>query len=179
MRIKLFSILCLFFLTGIHLPAQVNGYRWNLSAGAAIPAGLFAETHFAGAGITADYSNKRFGQADSTIKKKLDYIISSGLSHYFGRTEKISGYPYTYRGYLIFHTYGGVIYNAGKKVNIHLTAGPALSHYNKTIRFNIGSDIGGSFYFSKKWGISPGLLMIAEPGAAMLIAGSVKVSRSF
>lgn len=179
MRIKLFSILCIFFLPGIHLPAQVNGYRWNVSAGVNVPAGLFAETHLAGAAIEADYSNKRFGQVDSAMKKKFDYIVSSGFSYYFGRTEKISGYPYTYRGYLIFHTYGGAIYNINNKVNIRLAAGPALSRYNKTTRFNIGFNIGGSFYFSKKWGISPGLSIITEMGADVLLAGSIKISRAF
>lgn len=150
-----------------------------MSAGMHFPFAVFADTHFPGVGIRVEYSDKRFGKLPAELKKKFGYVLVSGIDHYFGRTEKTSGHSFTYAGYSVFHLYGGAIYNAGKKMNINLAAGPALSRYNGSTRFNIGSTLSATYYLSGKWGISPAIMMIMETGARPLWAGSLKVSRAF
>jgi len=173
-----FSVL-LFLLLPRHSTAQLKGNNWTIAAGMHFPVAVFSATHFPGAGIKVEYSDNRFGQFPATLKKKLGYILSTGIDHYFGRTEKTGGYSFTYGGYSIFQLYGGVICNTGKKANINLVAGPALSRYNGTTRFNIGSNLSATYFLSRKWGISPSMMMIVETGASPLWSGSLKASRTF
>ncbi|MBM3415577.1 MAG: hypothetical protein FJY20_03830 [Bacteroidetes bacterium] len=159
--------------------AQPDGYVWNIAAGGHLPAGIFHETHFPGISAGIEYSKHRFGKFDSLHENKWAYILGSRLDYYPGRKEEKSGYSFSYSDYFVFHISGGVMYNPVTSVNIRLTAGPALSYYKKTIRFNISSALHSSWYFSPKWGISPGILMITETGARPLWSGSLTANYCF
>lgn len=141
---KRFPCLLLLFCS-IYTKGQSKNNECELSAGIAFPVGVFAETHFAGATVQLAYTDHRFGKLFTLPKKKIGYVFNSGFSHYVGRKETVSGHDFNYGGYFIFHTYAGGIYNAGRKINISLTAGPALGLYQKNLRFNIGSNLSGTY----------------------------------
>lgn len=156
-----------------------KGAAWNASAGINLPAGNFAETHFPGAGFQIAYSNHRFGKLPVLPKKKFGLILNSGADYYPGKKEKVSGYDFKYGGYFVFHTYAGVLLHADKRTNISLVTGPALSHYQENIRFNIGSDLTGAYYFNRQWGISASLRLLNETGARPLLSAALKACYAF
>lgn len=163
----------------INAKAQSKNNEWELSAGSAFPVSGFAETHFTGAAVQIAYTDHRFGKLFTLPKKKIGYVFNSGFSHYFGRKETVSGHDFKYGGYFIFHTYAGGIFNAGRKININLTAGPALGLYQKNLRFNIGSDLSGTYYFNRKWGATAALQFLNETGARPLWSAALKASYAF
>lgn len=154
-------------------------FKWNMSAAVHLPVGTFSETHFPGAGIEAAYTPGRFGRLLFLPKKKFSYVIKSGIDFFRGRKVTVSGYPFKYGGYSLFHFYGGAIYNYKRKANLQLVAGPALSLYKQNLRFNIGSVLSATYFVSKRTGLSPAFGFINEWGAVPLWYGSVKVSRTF
>lgn len=159
--------------------AQDKGYSWNISAGVILPVGTFSETHWAGISLQGEYSRSRFGKMNTKPKKLVDYFLSTGTDFYFGKKEMVSSYPFTYAGYFILNTNAGLICNTGKQSNIRLGAGPAMSLYKKTPRFNISSSIAGSWYLSKTTGITAGLQMIQETGAHPLWSVFTRFSRAY
>jgi hypothetical protein len=164
---KLVTAIIIFFLIG-KAGAQPGGFKWNITASGQLPAGIFNETHFPGLSAGIEYSKNRFGKTDSLPEKKWGLLLGSRFDYYLGRKEITSGYSFTYANYSVLHFSGGIIYNPVKAVNIRLSAGPAVSYYQKKLRFNTSSALFASWYFSPNWGISPGLLMITETGARPL-----------
>lgn len=175
------SVLCslLSFFIFSTAGAQSKNNTWEIAAGLAFPASEFAETHVAGATFQITYADHRFGKLFTLPKKKLGYVFNSGFSHYFGRTETVSGHEFNYGGYFIFHTYAGGIYNAGRKIHFSLMAGPALGLYQKNLRFNIGSDLSGTYYFNRKWGATAALQFMNETGARPLWSAALKAVYAF
>lgn len=156
-----------------------SGKQHTVSIGANIPLENFSSTHIIGVATNYSWSNHRFGGMDVKPVKPFGFTANAGAAYYFGKKETVSGYPYNYPAYFFLNIYGGVIYNPWKKGNISLTAGTALGIYNGNTQFNIGSKLEGSYYFSKKIAISPGIIMMKESGADPLWAASLKATMTF
>ena len=147
-----------------------------LSFGISVPVGDFAATHFGGLTVEYSWSKKPFGPIREIVTKQFGFIVTGGVTYYFGEKEKVSGYPYDYPGYIFIHAFGGVLYNPVKSGSVSLTAGPALGIYNGNTRFNFGSKLEASYYISKNIGIGPGIILMKEPGATSLWAASFKAT---
>jgi hypothetical protein len=167
MYFKLVAAIMVYFIAG-KAQSQQAGYKWNIMAGGQFPTGNFHETHFPGLSAGIEYSKNRFGKTDSLPEKKWGFLLGSRFDYYLGRKKITSGYSFTYANYSVLHFSGGIICNPVKAVNFRLSAGPAVSYYQKKLRFNTSSALFASWYFSPNWGISPGLLMITETGARPL-----------
>jgi hypothetical protein len=161
------------------ITAQSKGRSWNAAAGIDLPFGLFSRTHFPGTGADISYSNRRFGRLPVQPVKQFGYLLNAGADYYFGKKENVSGHPFTYSGYFVFHTYGGVIWNRGKRINLNLAAGPALSVYNDKLRFNIGSNISATYFINGMTGVTPSVMLIKENGADWNGAVSIRGSWAF
>lgn len=172
-------VLFIFLFLFNDMAAQSKGRSWNTAAGIDLPFGLFYDTHFPGAGADISYSNHRFGKLPVKPAKQFGYLLNAGADFYFGRKENVSGHSFSYKGYFIFHTYGGVIFNHGKRINLNLVAGPALSAYNDQLRFNIGSNLSGTYYITGKIGVSPSIMLVKEKGADWLGSVSVRGNWAF
>lgn len=159
--------------------AQSKNNTWEISAGPALPADQFTETHVAGISVQVAYSDHRFGKLITLPKKKIGYVFSSGIGQYFGKKETVSGNDFRYRGYFNFYLYAGGIYNTGRKISINLSAGPSLSHYQKNLRFNIGSILSGTYYFNRRWGAAAALQFLNEMGARPLWSAAFKAAYAF
>ncbi|MFN8289620.1 MAG: hypothetical protein U0U70_05165 [Chitinophagaceae bacterium] len=176
-RTAFFILIAVFFLPSL-LKAQ-HTFNWNMAAGVHLPVGKFSETHFPGAGAEVSFTHKRFGKLWVVPKKSFSYVLNGGIDFFRGRKRLISGYPVKYGGYSLLHTYGGFIYNHGRRFHLQLVAGPAVSLYKQNVRFNIGSSLSATCYISRQNGITPCLSLINEWGASALWAASIKFSRSF
>ncbi|MGQ0739294.1 MAG: hypothetical protein ACT4OJ_09565 [Bacteroidota bacterium] len=175
MRIKLFPFFCLVF-TISSASAQSKSYSAVLSAGFNFPVRIFAQTHIPGISIEFAAAKRRYGRMPAKPAKKFAFAYGGGLHYYFGNKEIVSGYPYRYPAFIFINVAGGAIYNPHKKANISLTAGPALSRYNGSTRFNITAALSASYYFTERWGITPALLLINETGARPLWSAGLKAS---
>lgn len=176
---KMISMLIVCLLSSLFQLQAQRSFKWNAAAGVHLPFGIFSETHFPGAGIEISYSDNRFGRLWVIPKKHFSYVLNGGIDYFRGRKVNISGYPVKYGSYSLLRTYGGVIYNHGRRFNLQLMAGPAVSLYKQNLRFNIGSDLSATYFIAKRNGITPCLIMINEWGASPLLAGSIKFSRTF
>ena len=156
-----------------------SGEQHAVSIGADVPLGNFSSTHIIGVATNYSWSDHRFGQMDVKPVKPFGFIANAGVAYYFGKKETVSGYPYDYPGYIFIHLYGGAVYNPWRKVNISLTAGPALGLYNGHTQFNIGSVLEGSYFLKEKIAITPGIIMMKESGADPLWAASIKATFAF
>jgi hypothetical protein len=156
-----------------------SGKQYSVSLGTNLPLGNFSSTHVTGIEINHAWCNHRFGMMDVKPVKPVGFIGNVGGAYYFGKKERIIDYYYDYPSYTFLHAFAGVIYNPGKKTNVNLTAGPALGIYNSNKKFNIGCKLEGNYYFSKKFGITPCLVMMKESGAEPLWAASLKATMGF
>lgn len=155
------------------------GEKNAVAAGIAIPLHNFSNTHFGGAAVQYSISNYRFG----ILKKKPLHILgltaNAGAACFFGKKEKIVSFDYRYPAYIHFHIHGGVMYNAGKKVNIQLTAGPGLSLYNETTRFTIGTGLEGNYFLNTRIAVTAGFAVMKESISDPLYSGSLRASYVF
>ncbi len=127
-----------------------TGYSKTVSAGINITIPEFSQTHSFGAGISFSWSKHRFGMMEKKPTKPFGFIADGGIDYYFGKKETVSGYPYQYNGFTYIHTYGGVIYNCGKRGNINLTTGPALGIRRWVHYFLLGSKSKRSLLHQRK-----------------------------
>jgi hypothetical protein len=183
------KIFCLYFLSGcvaITVTAQskkdmpeMKGKNNSISFGVNIPFGDFSSTHRFGAGADYSWSKYRYGLLKSIPIKSIGFTFNAGSDYFFGKKETIGLYKYDYPNYLYLHTYGGIIYNLVKKINISFTAGPALSFYSGNAQFNIGINLSGNYYFNKNMAISPAILFMKESISEPLWVASLKASIAF
>lgn len=140
------------------------------------PVADFSSTHFGGIAVGYEPANHWFGLLKA---KHIAFTYQGGLAYYFGKKETVSGYPYKYPGYFFLHAFAGVLYNPVRKIDLSLTAGPALSIYNGKSRFNIGSKLEGTYSFNNSFAASPGIIVMKENKANPIWAVSLKISYSF
>jgi hypothetical protein len=165
-----------------HSPKKHNhpsGKQYAVSSGPNFPLGNFSSTHIIGIETNFSWSDHRFGRMDVKPVKPFGFTANTGVAYYFGKKEKVSGYPYDYPGYIFIHAYGGAIYNPWRKGNICLKAGPAIGIYNGHTQFNIGSILEGSYCFKVKIAITPGIIFMKESGADPLWTASLKATMAF
>ncbi len=178
MSTKLFPFFCLLFLAG-NSSAQSKSYSGALSAGFKFPFGHFAQTHFPGISVEVAAAKHRYGRMSAKPKQKFSFTYGGDIHYYFGKKETVSGYPYQYPGFTFIHVSGGAVYNPHKNANISLTTGPALSRYNGSTRFNVTAALSASYYLTKRWGITPSVMMISETGAIPLWTAGLNASFAF
>lgn len=161
-------------ITETRLQAQIKSSRLAGYAGADKPLGIFNQTHLAGiqAGV---YYSPGFTKARSS--PQITYILNSGFRYYLGKREMVSGYSYRYGGYTAWDFYGGALYKFRKPVRVSCMAGPALSLYRKNSRLNLGAALDLHWQLNARWGISPGVSLLKESGAAPLWAAGIKAVR--
>lgn len=156
-----------------------KGFQKIISFGANLPVGNFSNTHFWGIGVEFSISKYRYGQMAVKPEQAISFFYTLGIDYYFGKKETVSNYPYNYPGYTFINLYPGLIYNTDKKINISLTAGPALGIYNGTTQLNIGTTLSGTYYLNEKIGITPSLVLMKESGADPLLVVSLKGTWAF
>ncbi len=156
------------------------GGKQNASyAGVTIPLGNFSETHLAGIILQYSRSDHRFGNMEKKIPGQIGFVYTAGLFYYPGRKENIVTTTYKYPAFTYLHLYGGLIWNPGKQAHITLSGGPALGLYNGLASFYTGLQLDGTYYISKRVGITPGLHLMKENKSDPLWSGSLKTSFIF
>jgi hypothetical protein len=157
-----------------------TGYSKSVSAGINITIPEFSQTHSFGISAGFSWSKHRFGLMEIKPTKTFGFIADGGIDYYFGKKETVSGYPYQNNGFTYIHTYGGVIYNCGRRANINLTTGPALGLEGGYTTFFWGINVSGAYYLKEKIAIAPGLHFMKDPESYdPLLSGSIKVSIAF
>ncbi len=183
-KIFLFLTTCL-FITSANAQEKnskkkvLNGFQRLISFGVHLPTGIFSSTHLMGIAVDFSLSKNRFGQLPVIPPHRISIFYNLGIDYYFGKNETVSSFSYSYPGLTFFHLYPGLIFNADKKVNICLAAGPALRIYNGKSQFNLGAILSGTYYLKDKIGLTPSLLLMKESGADALLAVSLKGSWVF
>lgn len=148
-----------------------------LTFGADIPIGDFSNTHLAGISFEYARSKNRFGIVPAGSKERIDFVYGGGAAIYFGKKETVSLYTYEYPAYLFIKASAGVLYKPGIKSVFTIAAGPAIGIYNGNTQFNLNSKLEGSYFFSGKLAITPGIVLMKEMTVAdPLIAFSLKAS---
>jgi hypothetical protein len=155
------------------------GKNNSISAGIGIPFSEFSSTHSIGFGIDYSWSNHRYGLINEITVNPVGFTVNVGADYYFGKKETIGPYNYNYSNYTYLHTYGGIIYNPCNKVNISLTAGPALGIYSGHSQFNFGVDLKGSYYLNKNISITPAISFMKESKSDPLWAMAIQAGFSF
>lgn len=161
-RCTFFLLLFLYCLQG---NAQLKSVPNALSLGILLPAGNFSDTHFMGLGV--DYSPTRH-RFDIYNKKYFSFTYNAGVAYYFGKKETVGSYTYQYPGYFFIHGSGGILYHPVQKTGFVLFGGPGIGIYNGHSRFTWGIKMEIQHYFSRKYGIAPGLVWMKESGARPL-----------
>lgn len=153
------------------IQAQTKGNRVSINAGPEFPLGTFSETHRAGISSGISFRPRKL--------KPLHFMASSRISYYPGKKETVSGYSYRYGNYAALGIYGGAVWHIKLPFSISWMAGPALSCYRKTARFNLGSVLDLNWQMNPRWGISPGISLLKENGASILWSAGLKAVLKF
>ncbi len=150
-----------------------------VSLGVQLPIGEFSSTHFLG--VAAEYTSARQWYGKLQPGKQLLFSYNGGLAYYPGKKETVSSYDYKYPAYLFVHAFGGISYapRLKRKLNINLTAGPALGFYNGNTQFNLGAKLDGYYFVSKRTSIGPNIILMKESGADAIWSLGFKVTRLF
>lgn len=156
--------------------ATRQGLRIAVSAGVQVPVGDFASTHVAGLGISVTPS---YHTVSLLSKLKIAFTYNGGVAYYLGKKETVSGYSYTYPGYLFIHAFAGAFFIPSPKISFALTGGPAVGMYDGNTRFNLGGRLDLNYNLSSKVSIGPGILLMKETGADPLWAAFLKATLSF
>lgn len=158
---------------------QTENNNSSIAAGPVFPLGNFSSTHLAGIGAEYAWSHNRFGKMHANLQKKIDFVATGGVAHYFGKKEKIGSGTFKYPGYTFLHMNAGIIYNLFRAGSICLTAGPGLGIYSGNTQFNISAVLRISYYVSPEIAITPGLVMMKETGSDPLYSASLKAAIFF
>jgi hypothetical protein len=157
----------------------------DVSTAIRLPVGNFNSTHLIGIGIDISPSYRTV-RLESKIK--ISFTYNGGIAYYLGKKETVSGYQYTYPGYIFLHAFAGILFipskNGGltfpsQKIEVSLTGGPALGIYNGNTRFNLGSKLELNYHLNDKLSIGPGIIFMKESGADPLWAASLKGTWAF
>jgi hypothetical protein len=170
----------------IHSSAQQNknkvlphGNSNSISVGANVAIGNFWNTHPFGIGVAYSWSNHRFGETDSIPSCLFGFTGNAGIDYYFGKEESVGAFKYKYSNYIFFHTYGGVILTASKKISMELTTGPLLGLYKSTTQFGFALNLNGSFYVSQNMAITPSVQLFKLHRSDALYTGALKLTYCF
>ena len=156
------------------------GFSKTISAGIAIPSVEFNQTHGIGPCANFSWSKHRFGILDKKPSKSLGFIADAGIDYYPGKNKTVSNYQYKYNAFTYIHTYGGAIYNCGKRGNINLTTGPALGLENGFTTFFWGVNLNGAYYIKKNIAVTPGIQYMQDLNAPdPLLSFSIRASFVF
>ena len=123
-----------------------------------LPIGIFAETHFAGAGFEVTKANTLLTKPN----KKISYSYNGGFDYFIGKKESTSSYTYKYPGYTVIHLAAGVQYLSHARFSIGINVGPGLSIYNGSTRFCIVGKIATRYDARQKFSLLVGLKMNSE-----------------
>jgi hypothetical protein len=123
-----------------------------------LPIGIFAETHFAGAGFEVTKANTLLPKPNN----KISFSYNGGFDYFIGNKESTSNYSYKYPGYTVIHLAAGVQYLSHARLSIGMHGGPGLSIYNGNTRFCIVGKIATRFDAKKKISLLAGLKMNSE-----------------
>ena len=157
---------------------QIKGTRNMIGFGFYLPAGVFAQSHFAGAGLDYSWSNNRFGR-NVSLDKSFGFIVNGGISYYAGKRITTEGHESTYGGFMNMYAMPGIMYNPLKNANFSLTAGPALNIYKGAASAGLGVNLLGNYFLSENITIGPGLVYKKHTDTDALWAITIRVSHNF
>jgi len=123
-----------------------------------IPIGIFAETHFAGAGFEVTKANTLLPKPN----KKISFSYNGVFDYFIGKKESTSNYSYKYPGFTVVHLAGGVNYFSHPRFTIGIYGGTGLRIYNGNTRFCIVGKIATRFDAMKKLSLLAGFKMNSE-----------------
>jgi hypothetical protein len=142
--------------------------------------GEFGETHPYGARLAYRHSKHRFGLLDTLPGKRIGFVYGGGLSWLNGRVEERQNLPsYRYDDFICLFFFGGVQYRICRNGELSLRAGPALSRYSETTRYNWYSGANGGFQLNSRWGIQAGFDFLKENRSAWLAMAQLGMAYSF
>jgi hypothetical protein len=167
---KTLFLLITFILIHHILYSQQNKIR--LASSIQIAIGDFSVTHIAG--LNADIL---FVKPDST--KNIRIVYKAGITYFFGKNQITSGYDYKYPGYLNIEAAVGLRKKMTEKINLQLTAGPAIGFYNQSTRFILVSELTADYKLNEKFLLGPLVKLLKETGANALWIAGVKIQRKF
>jgi hypothetical protein len=143
-----------------------------------LPAGVFARSQFAGAGLSYSWSHRRYGRNISP-SKLIGLTFNAGTGYYFGKKITTAGYDFNYGGYIYFHALAGMLVNPWPNGNIALTAGPGLGIYKGNTDLGMGVNLFGAYFLKKNIAIGPGLTYKKHPHTDALWTGAIRASYIF
>jgi hypothetical protein len=141
-----------------------------------LPFAVFSDTHRFGFGLDYSWSKHRYGRMNEELSKPIGFTCNAGVDYYTGKEDS---YGFHFTGYTIFHGYGGLIYNPGKKGNISLTTGPTLGIYGGVADLGVGVNLNGSYYLAKNIAIAAGIIFMKHTDADPLWVGTLRASFAF
>ena len=161
------------------LPARQNKGKQNVIAfGFYLPAGVFSQSHFAGAGIDYSRSHYRFGKNISP-DKFIGFIVNGGVNYYAGKRITTAGFDFRYGGFINLYAMPGIIYNPVKHGNVSLLAGPALNIYKKSATAGFGINLLSNYFISENIAMSPGIIYKKHINTDALWAITIRASYIF
>lgn len=143
-----------------------------------VPVGVFAGSHFAGAGLHYSWSPRRYGRNISS-SKLIGLTFNTGADYYFGKKIKPAGYDFRYGGYLYFHAAAGILVNPWPNANISLAAGPTIGIYEGNADTGLGAILSGSYFITKNISVGPGITCKKHARADALWTGTIRASYIF
>ncbi len=143
-------------------PVSKGNYKYSLSLEASQPLGEFNETHQFGISL-------RYVHHGGPVTKQGDrsnFIYGIGLSWLPGRTEPVNSFGYEYGDFFYTYVSGGLLYWLNKNWELNASAGPALSRYATSYRFNLYAGVQTTYVFSPALGGRAGIHLLKELDAA-------------
>lgn len=168
------TLVLLFGFSG--LKAQTGNHLGSLDLQA--PVGVFARSHFAGAGLNYSWSHHRYGN-NIPVKKWLGFTVNAGGNYYLGKKTKPAGYDFRFDNYIDAYVMAGLMANPWPSAGISLTAGPAIGIYKGNTETGIGAQLIGMYYLQKRIAIGPGVSFRKQSKEDALWSGVVRVSYVF
>jgi len=157
---------------------QIKGTQNMIGFGLYFPAGVFAQTHFVGAGLDYSWSAYRFGR-NISLDKTFGFIVNGGISYYAGKRITTEGYESSYGGFMNVYAMPGIMYNPLINGTFSLTAGPELNIYKGAASAGFGVSLLSNYFISENITIGPGLIYKKHPDTDALWAIAIRVSHNF
>ncbi|MBL0334565.1 MAG: hypothetical protein IPP73_04335 [Chitinophagaceae bacterium] len=152
------------------------GFSHALAMDVMMPAGNFSTTHWGGAGLHYEYTNRRHVKMQVPAPHKFGFMAQGGFMYYAGKKEKTNDYWYNYPPYYVLYAYPGVIINRGTKFQAGFGAGPAIGFYNSRTRFHWGWILSSRYAVSKKISVGPSVQWTKEKGSRPLCAVGIQTA---
>lgn len=155
-------------------PPPFKGKNSQVSLDIHLPVGVFARTHFTGAGLSYSWSRNRFGLNRAT-SKPVAFMATAGADYYFGKKIKPVGYDFRYDGYFFLYAFPGILFHPWSNSNIAFAAGPTLGIYGGSADAGFGANLFATYYLTDKISIGPGITYKKRSKAEALWGGGVRV----